>query len=170
MSHKALLKFTIQIPHLYSFIRRAAHQEIFLLRKTELEDRSRVSFYCFMLAISWLRHKYTEFFHILIYLSSPQEITFVESALKRTSLTCPLWPTNLNGRIWGLKFHTSTRPSAPPETICFLNVKGITFNGKIQHWLLTFRGLWSIWLERDLQQLRLFLLILWLPPCSFVFK
>lgn len=73
-----------------------------------------------MLAVTYLLQIYTEFFQILIYLSSPQEMTLVESALKSTSFTCPLCPTNLKGRIWGLKFHTSTKPSAPPDTICFL--------------------------------------------------
>lgn len=33
---------------------------------------------------------YTEFFQIFIYLSSPHDITFVESALNNTSLTAPL--------------------------------------------------------------------------------
>ena len=63
---------------------------------------------------------FTEFFQILISLSSPHEITLVESALNNTSLTAPLCPVNLNGLIWGLKFQTYTIPSMPPDTTCFL--------------------------------------------------
>lgn len=49
---------------------------------------------------------YTVFFHILISRSYPHEYTFVAYALNKTSLTGPLCPTNLNGRICGLKLHT----------------------------------------------------------------
>jgi hypothetical protein len=68
----------------------------------------------------------------LIYRSSPQEMILLESALKRTSLTGPLCPINLKGLICGLKFHTSTIPSAPPDTTCFLELMdGIHFFGEI---------------------------------------
>ena len=141
MPYETLFEFSFQIPHLNSLIWRTAHQKIFLLGKTQLEYRPRVSFDSLVFSITELSHKYTEFFQILISLSSPQDMTFVESALKRTSFTCPLCPTNLKGLIWGLKFHTSTNPSAPPETTCFLNVIFVTSNEKIQRWRLIFSGL-----------------------------
>jgi hypothetical protein len=79
-----------------------------------------MSFDCFIFTISKLLNYYTVFFQILIYRSYPHEYTFVASLLNNTSLTAPLWPTNLKGRICGLKLHTYTRPSAPPDTTCFL--------------------------------------------------
>lgn len=69
---------------------------------------------------------FTVFFQIRIYLSSPQEYTLVESELNNTSLTGPLWPINLNGRIWGLKLQTKTNPSAPPDTTCFMSLEKST--------------------------------------------
>lgn len=138
VSHKTLLEFAVEIPHFDGFVWRTAHQKIFLSGETELKDWARVSFHCFMFAIAELGFTYTEFFQILIYRSSAHEITLLESALKSTSLTWPLCPTNLKGRIWGLKFQTSTRPSAPPDTNCFLHRDTRTFREKIQHWRLPF--------------------------------
>ena len=39
------------------------------------------------------------------------------------SRIAPLWPMNLYGLIWGLKFQTITFPSSLPEITCFLYFK-----------------------------------------------
>lgn len=170
MANKRLLKSSLEIPHLDGLVGRAAHEEILLLRETQLENRPWVRLYRFMLAVPWYSLPYTEFFQIRIYLSSPQEMTRVASALKSTSLTCPLWPTNLKGRICGLKFQTYTNPSAPPETICFLTRHISTSLEKIPHWWLLFNDHGSISRERGPQQWQWFLLFPWPTPSISDFK
>lgn len=160
MSHKALLESSLQIPHFDRFVGRATHQKVLLLRETELQYWAWVGLNGFMLPVSEYFNAYTEFFQIRIYRSSPHEITFEESALKRTSLTCPLCPTNLKGRICGLKFQTYTNPSAPPETICFLHSLLCTSRVKIQRSLLIFNVLESSEPKRGLQLSQWFWLIL----------
>lgn len=42
------------------------------------------------------------------------------NGLITTSLIAPLWPMNLYGLTWGLKFQTKTFPSSLPVIDCFL--------------------------------------------------
>ena len=61
----------------------------------------------------------TVLFQSLIVLSSEQDAMTLPYGETLTSWTAPLCPTNLNGRIVDLKFHTITVPSCEPDTTCF---------------------------------------------------
>lgn len=61
----------------------------------------------------------TVLFQNLIVLSSELEAIILPYGATLTSWTAPLWPTNLNGLIVDLKFHTITVPSYEPDTTCF---------------------------------------------------
>ena len=62
----------------------------------------------------------TELVHKRTVSSFEAEAMIVPKGLIATSLIAPLCPTNLNGRICGLKFQTKTFPSSLPVIACFL--------------------------------------------------
>ena len=62
----------------------------------------------------------TEFVHKRTVSSFEADATISPNGLITTSLTAPLCPINLNGRVWGLKFQTKIFPSSLPVIACFL--------------------------------------------------
>lgn len=62
----------------------------------------------------------TVFFHNLTVESLDADAIKVPEGCTAISLTANLWPKNLKGRSWALKFQTVTVPSRLPEITCFL--------------------------------------------------
>lgn len=60
-------------------------------------------------------------FHSRIVLSADPEAMRDPVEFIAIECTAPLWPTNLNGLIWGLKFHTMIAPSSDELKHCLLH-------------------------------------------------